>query len=379
MAPANVFVQLLIQIACGLKQLHSLGMAHNDLKPENMLVFTDEGIKLTDFGLATFSQPAFRRQGHLLFTEPYRAPELSCPGGVPKDIDLRASDMWALGLIFLELIMYKFHPDLNPSRIYRRNSYSNKWQDRLIHLMLKKGNNPDFFQNCFQGFNIKPSDVASLKKSWEHIPSEEDGLNILNAFYAPYTRSDKKTITQLLSANTTPLERKLLAIVSHLIQINPEKRWTAQQVITSLLSIPSPLLEGVTLEPCQASNDVKFSTPKLSPVATQVKTDLFRLLTKLIALPKASINLKSVERQIDDLKETYDRIVYDLNLSDPKPLRGAFALAVLLHWGGPFVQQFLARYSWWEFVSLLDLQTETLELMSQLEKQPYFLLNDVSK
>ncbi|MFH0961045.1 MAG: protein kinase [Pseudomonadota bacterium] len=40
--------------ATGLRQLHSTGIAHQDLKPSNVLVFPEEGSKVTDLGRASY-------------------------------------------------------------------------------------------------------------------------------------------------------------------------------------------------------------------------------------------------------------------------------------------------------------------------------------
>jgi eukaryotic-like serine/threonine-protein kinase len=41
--------------ALGLKQLHDAGIAHQDLKPSNVLVFSDSGSKIADLGCASDS------------------------------------------------------------------------------------------------------------------------------------------------------------------------------------------------------------------------------------------------------------------------------------------------------------------------------------
>ena len=43
-------VRTLHHVAVGLKQLHGIGVAHQDLKPSNVLLFSDTGAKLADLG-----------------------------------------------------------------------------------------------------------------------------------------------------------------------------------------------------------------------------------------------------------------------------------------------------------------------------------------
>ena len=100
--------RLTCQTASALSHMHSLDLAHRDIKPGNLL-FDNEGgasaadfrIKLCDFGFAT--KCGGRMLKKLVGTPSYIAPELTGPGkeGGYKG---RPVDMWALGVVVFETL-----------------------------------------------------------------------------------------------------------------------------------------------------------------------------------------------------------------------------------------------------------------------------------
>jgi 5'-AMP-activated protein kinase catalytic alpha subunit len=84
------------QLLRAVQFLHSRGIAHLDLKPENVLMF-DDGVKLADFGCceSVVGRPSFDHSG----SAHYSAPELFGSRGS----DNRPADVWSLGVILFTL------------------------------------------------------------------------------------------------------------------------------------------------------------------------------------------------------------------------------------------------------------------------------------
>ena len=64
------------QCVQGLDRLHQAGMAHRDIKPGNLLLTTEDQVKICDFGLAKLPGLNYREPPNLLVGSPYyTAPE----------------------------------------------------------------------------------------------------------------------------------------------------------------------------------------------------------------------------------------------------------------------------------------------------------------
>lgn len=90
----------LVQMARGVKYLHSIGVAHRDLKPENILLSGDGRVlKITDFGVSTVFKSPFgakrEKQIGITGSGPYIAPEEYSR----EEYDSELVDVWAMGII----------------------------------------------------------------------------------------------------------------------------------------------------------------------------------------------------------------------------------------------------------------------------------------
>uniref|UniRef100_A0A1B0GAM6 Stress-activated protein kinase JNK n=4 Tax=Glossina TaxID=7393 RepID=A0A1B0GAM6_GLOMM len=89
---------LLYQMLCGIKHLHSAGIAHRDLKPSNIVVKADCTLKILDFGLARTAGTTFMMTPYVV-TRYYRAPEVILGMGYKENVDI-----WSVGCIMGEMI-----------------------------------------------------------------------------------------------------------------------------------------------------------------------------------------------------------------------------------------------------------------------------------
>lgn len=90
----DVYVQ---QLASALQYAHDCHVIHRDVKPENVLVYSDGTLQLSDFGIAKISEHASLSSQHKSVGTPaYAAPEQSEGNPCP------ASDQYALAIVVYE-------------------------------------------------------------------------------------------------------------------------------------------------------------------------------------------------------------------------------------------------------------------------------------
>jgi serine/threonine protein kinase len=95
------------QICDGVEYLHSIGLAHRDLKLDNCVMTKSNVVKLIDFGTATvFHYPgkAHTMATGIVGSDPYLAPEV-----LNKDsYDPRKTDVWSVAIIFMCMVLRRF-------------------------------------------------------------------------------------------------------------------------------------------------------------------------------------------------------------------------------------------------------------------------------
>lgn len=139
-------VRYAADVVLALRHVHSLGVVHHDLKPDNLLVAADGHLRLADFGLARVRRGV--EAGRRRRRRRHSAPALSPPG--PTGVPLRgtpdylapeamlglgaspAVDWWALGALLFEMLtgFPPFHADTEAAVL--RNVLDGEIQWHLI-------------------------------------------------------------------------------------------------------------------------------------------------------------------------------------------------------------------------------------------------------
>lgn len=166
-------------VAVGIQQLHSLGVAHQDLKPSNVLVFQKE-VKISDLGRASDSQHPFKFDDFVM----------------PGDRNYAPIEQW-----------YGYH-------------FSNDFNERFAYDLYLFGSLFLFF---FAGLSMSQSLFNQLKISGAHSTGDfKADLSDLNSAFSEVITDFSKTVTVHLRDEVEV--QRLVNLVIWLCQPDPEKR-----------------------------------------------------------------------------------------------------------------------------------------------------------
>ena len=103
--PPERAIGITLRILDALDYIHTRGVVHRDMKPENVMVDEHDNIKLIDFGIA--SSVGSRRLTFAKFTPTMGTPDYISPEQVKGQRGDARSDLYALGVMFYEMLTGK--------------------------------------------------------------------------------------------------------------------------------------------------------------------------------------------------------------------------------------------------------------------------------
>ena len=125
--PSGEAVRICSEILAALSAAHRRGIIHRDIKPENVLIERESGRALvTDFGIARIVAPSDTPPGEAADREKLTAvgvamgtPRYMSPEQASGEHDLTpASDVYALGILFYEMLSGAYPYEVGPTRNY---------------------------------------------------------------------------------------------------------------------------------------------------------------------------------------------------------------------------------------------------------------------
>lgn len=93
-------VHFVIQILRALQHAHSKGIVHRDIKPQNIMMFTDGTIKVMDFGIAKFA----REEGKTATDQAIGSVHYISPEQARGDVTDEKSDIYSTGAMMYEML-----------------------------------------------------------------------------------------------------------------------------------------------------------------------------------------------------------------------------------------------------------------------------------
>ena len=132
--------RLIVQVILGLDCLHKINVTHRDLKPQNILIFEDGRVKLSDFGLSKRINSTLSKLKTMsgYGTLGFMAPEISgtVRGAKPQPFK---TDIYSLGLTFYYMMTMQFvdSEDLFRKTIPFPEGYSQCLID-FVYFLLKR-------------------------------------------------------------------------------------------------------------------------------------------------------------------------------------------------------------------------------------------------
>nr|XP_043637828.1 probable serine/threonine-protein kinase tsuA [Erigeron canadensis] len=198
----NYIVQLVQALDC----LHSKRTFHFNLKPQNILFFSENVIKICDFGLAQIMPQTNMDLQHIKGSIWYMSPETHS-----SKYFSREADLWSVGVVLYELLGGRF-----PNDILCENASVNRWHHSLFSGIEEKDKHRFIALSWAKGHDsLKRHDGGKITVARTSI-----NRCVCIQFLVCLLQCEQQPLVQRLPESHRDLEK----LASRLLQKNPEDR-----------------------------------------------------------------------------------------------------------------------------------------------------------
>ncbi len=165
--PPRLAVKVVIEMLKGLEKAHRIGVVHRDIKPHNVLIDEDGGVKIADFGLALFylSPESLTKTGALLGSLAFMSPEQRLN---PTEVD-PATDIYSTTMTLAWLLENKSVSDLYLSETIA--DLRTRYPDALVDVIERGGKH-----KTTDRFTSAKEMMQALKQVEMELPESEHSL-----------------------------------------------------------------------------------------------------------------------------------------------------------------------------------------------------------
>ncbi|KAJ1305298.1 hypothetical protein OPQ81_000322 [Rhizoctonia solani] len=176
--PKSDRCNLCTQVAEGLVYIHSLGIAHGDIKGDNIVVSNEGVAKITDFGCATMKRDfpvAFTATESLSYSVRWAAPELFLDEGIRTNYE---TDVYALGMTILEALTGTV-------------PHKDKADLAVIHTVVFRREHPVRPVDCIPPQSVKGDELwTMLERCWSYEPQSRPKATEVRDFLNSMARDE---------------------------------------------------------------------------------------------------------------------------------------------------------------------------------------------
>ncbi|CAH6419972.1 Protein kinase [uncultured virus] len=105
----SLLLTIVNNLSLGLKKLHSLGIAHRDIKSNNIMISDTGEVKFIDFGLSCDLSTCNKQS--IFGTITFLAPEMITQQSFFSLSEWQIADLWSLGMVIYNISNLKSYPD----------------------------------------------------------------------------------------------------------------------------------------------------------------------------------------------------------------------------------------------------------------------------